>query len=73
APMPGGVVELRVKAGETVAAGAPVVVLSAMKMETVVAAPHAGTVQRIAVAVGDSVDAGDLLLVLTPAAASTAA
>jgi pyruvate carboxylase len=73
APMPGGVVELRVKAGETVAAGAPIVVLSAMKMETVVAAPHAGTVQRIAVAVGDSVDAGDLLLVLAPAAASTAA
>ena len=71
APMPGGVVELRVKAGETVAAGAAVVVLSAMKMETVVAAPHAGTVQRIAVAVGDSVDAGDLLLVLTPASAAS--
>jgi len=68
APMPGGVVELRVRAGESVAAGAAVVVLSAMKMETVVAAPHAGVVTRVAVAVGDSVDAGDLLLVLGPPA-----
>ncbi len=66
APMPGGVVELRVKVGERIPAGAAVVVLSAMKMETVVAAPHAGTVTRIVVAVGDTVDAGDLLLILGP-------
>jgi pyruvate carboxylase len=66
APMPGGVVELRVKVGDHVPAGAAVVVLSAMKMETVVAAPHPGLVTRIAVAVGDTLDAGDLLLKLDP-------
>jgi biotin carboxyl carrier protein len=37
-----------------------------MKMETVVAAPHPGLVTRIAVAVGDTLDAGDLLLKLDP-------
>ena len=64
APMPGAVVEVRVEPGAQVAAGDPLVVLSAMKMETVVAAPHAGTVRRIAVAVGDALAAGDLLVLL---------
>ncbi|MCA9662232.1 MAG: pyruvate carboxylase, partial [Myxococcales bacterium] len=67
APMPGAVVEVRAVAGEPVKAGDPMVVLSAMKMETVVAAPFAGVVRRVAVAVGDTLDAGDLLLVLEPA------
>jgi pyruvate carboxylase len=66
APMPGAVVELRTAVGDRIKAGDPVVVLSAMKMETVVAAPHAGTVKRLAVAVGDAVDAGDLLLTIEP-------
>ncbi len=62
APMPGVVVELRCKVGASVAVGDPLVVLSAMKMETLVAAPVAGKIGRVAVAVGDSLAVGDLLV-----------
>ena len=61
APMPGVVLEVRATAGAKLAVGAPLVVLSAMKMETVVASPVAGTLERVAVAVGDTLTAGDLI------------
>jgi pyruvate carboxylase len=61
APMPGVVLEVRAKTGATVPVGAPLVVLSAMKMETVVASPIAGKLDRLAVAVGDTLTAGDLI------------
>jgi pyruvate carboxylase len=64
APMPGGVVEIKVKEGDVVPAGTPLVVLSAMKMETVVAAPIAGKVGTLLIAPGDDVQAGDLLMCL---------
>lgn len=64
APMPGVVVEARVKVGETVTAGDPMVVLSAMKMETVVAAPVTGRVAGVTVVTGDDVQPGDLLVSL---------
>lgn len=62
APMPGVVLEVRVKQGEQVKAGAPLLVLSAMKMETVVAAPVAGKVTSILATVGDNMLGGDLLV-----------
>ena len=64
APMPGVVLETRVQAGDNVSAGAPMVILSAMKMETVVAAPITGKVETIEVQAGDDVNAGDLLVKL---------
>ncbi|MGH7785982.1 MAG: carboxyl transferase domain-containing protein, partial [Candidatus Binatia bacterium] len=61
APMPGTVVSLAVAAGDAVRAGAPVLVLSAMKMEQEIAAPSSGVVQRLLVAAGDTVAEGSPL------------
>jgi len=68
APMPGSVMEVRVKEGDRVEKGAPLVVLSAMKMEMVVQAPVAGVVKSIDVNVGMRLDGDDLLLTLEPEA-----
>lgn len=64
APMPGTVMEVRVKEGDKVEKGAPLVVLSAMKMEMVVQAPVAGIVKSVDVNVGMKLEGEDLLLTL---------
>ncbi|TNY37162.1 carboxyl transferase domain-containing protein [Thermomonospora catenispora] len=67
APMHGTVESLEAADGQRVAAGDPLVVLEAMKMQHVVEAPAPGVVRRLTVAVGDTVAEGDLLARLEPA------
>ena len=54
-PLPGVIVEISVKVGDSVKAGQQVAVLEAMKMENAIEADHAGTVTAIHVNKGDSV------------------
>jgi len=61
APMSGVVVEVRVHEGSEVKKGDPVAVLSAMKMEMVISAPHSGKIGSLLVKEGDSVDGQDLV------------
>lgn len=66
APMPGSVMDIRVKVGDKVEKGAPLVVLSAMKMEMVVQSPIAGTVKQIDIKIGMKLEGEDLLLSIEP-------
>ncbi|MBC7373356.1 MAG: biotin/lipoyl-binding protein, partial [Frankiales bacterium] len=59
-----GVVMVKVAVGDAVLKGQPLAVVEAMKMESTVTSPRDGTVTEIAVATGDAVEAGDLLVVL---------
>ena len=63
-PMPGVVVDLKVKKGDVVKEGDKIAVLSAMKMETVIPATRAGIVKRVLITAGDKVEGDDLLAVI---------
>ncbi|HEY3830820.1 MAG TPA: biotin carboxylase N-terminal domain-containing protein [Acidimicrobiia bacterium] len=63
-PLPGTVVRVDVAVGDTVHAGAPLVVLEAMKMEHTIRAPHDGVVSELDVAVGTQVETGAVLVVV---------
>ena len=62
AAMPGVVLETKVKKGDTVKKGDPLLLMSAMKMETVITSPCDGVVSNIVVTAGDQLDGGDLCL-----------
>jgi 3-methylcrotonyl-CoA carboxylase alpha subunit len=64
APMPGRVVLVKVKPGDTVAEGQECAVMEAMKMELSLKAPRAGTVKEVRAAAGDFVEADASLVVL---------
>jgi biotin carboxyl carrier protein len=64
APMPGLIVQLRVQVGDTVVAGAGLVVMEAMKMENELRTVSAGKVRAVHVTVGAAVEKGALLVEL---------
>jgi biotin carboxyl carrier protein len=66
APMPGKVLKVLVRAGDLVAAGQPLVVIEAMKMETMLAAESAAIVKQVRVEEGQTVDHGAVLIELSP-------
>ena len=61
APMPGTILDIKVKAGAAVKAGDVVMILEAMKMENEISAPQDGTIASIDVRKGDTVNSGDVL------------
>ena len=63
-PLPGNILNLNVKEGDAVKAGQLLVLIEAMKMENEVLAPCDGVVKQIAVAKGQMVATGDVLLVI---------
>ena len=64
APMPGTIVDILVKVGDTVAKGQLVALLEAMKMETEILAPDAGTVTEVHISKSAAVNLGDAIVSL---------
>ncbi len=64
APMPGNILDVKVKAGDKVTTGQALCVLEAMKMENEIPAPHDGVVAQVVVTKGATVEAGDVLVTL---------
>jgi biotin carboxyl carrier protein len=62
APMPGLIIDLKVKAGDSVKQGDQLLILEAMKMENIIKSPGEGTVKTVKVKKGDSVEKGQVML-----------
>lgn len=61
APMPGNILSVAIKEGDTVKEGQQLMILEAMKMENEILAPCAGKITSVAVAKGSTVESGSLL------------
>ncbi len=64
APMPGKIVKLLVAVGDSVTEGQGLVVIEAMKMQNELRAPQAGKVEKVSVEESQTVNAGDILVVV---------
>ena len=64
APMPGKVLEVKVKAGDAVKAGDVLMILEAMKMQNEIMAPADGTISDVRVSAGQTVGTGDVMIVM---------
>lgn len=64
APMSGKILGIKVKVGQSVKSGDPLIVLEAMKMENEIVAPKDGIVASVEVSVGDAVETSHVLATL---------
>ena len=64
APMPGKILTVHVKPGDSVKSGKVLLILEAMKMENDIMAPVDGVIQAVNVNAGESVNTGDVLVVM---------
>jgi len=62
APMPGLVIDMKVKIGDEVKIGEPLLILEAMKMENILKSPTDAVVKNVKVKKGDSVEKGQVLI-----------
>ncbi len=62
APLPGNIIQIFVKEGDSITKGDKILVYDAMKMENLIKAEKEGTVKSVKVQVGDSVLQGDVLI-----------
>lgn len=64
APMPGKILEVKVKVGDRVKEDDELAVLEAMKMENLIYAPAGGTVKEIRVDAGQNVSTGQVIILI---------
>ena len=62
APMPGLIIDLKIKVGDAVKIGEPLLILEAMKMENILKSPGEGIVKTVKVKKGESVEKGQVLI-----------
>ena len=63
-PMPGRIISIKVKEGDEVKIGSPILILEAMKMQNEIASPVDGTVKEIRAEEGSLVEAKDVMVVI---------
>jgi glutaconyl-CoA decarboxylase len=61
-PMPGKILDIKVKVGDKLAAGQPICALEAMKMKNIIRSPRAGTVASVEVTDGQKVAFGTVII-----------
>ena len=62
APMPGLIIDLKIKTGDMVKQGDPLLILEAMKMENILKSPGDGVIKNMKVKKGDNVEKGQILI-----------
>jgi biotin carboxyl carrier protein len=62
APMPGLIFDIKVKVGDEVKKGDPILILEAMKMENILKSPRDGTIKILKIKKGDSVEKNQVLI-----------